>query len=412
MNNPLCRICGYKNLKKKVDFGKVPLGNNLQEFKKAAHRAKLYELALLNCPKCDHVQLSNKVNKKELYQNNYTYLSSTGLEFKNHLSNYCDEIVKITKLKKNSLVIDVGSNDGTCLSFFKKKNYKILGVDPAHIPAQIAIKSGIKTIESFFNRKVVNHIKENYGKADLITSHNVLAHVESLEEIFLNIFDCLKDNGYFCFEVGYFIEVLKKQLFDTIYHEHIDYHKASPLVYLLSKIGFSIISIKKNKIQGGSLRILCKKKNNIKIYSQPTIFMHNEKKFLINKDYNLKNWTTIIERKMSTVLEKFNLFAKYKEFKIIGYGAPTKSTLMIKISKINFKKIEYIVEDNLQKIDRYIPKYGIPIKRVNRNNINSANLIFIFAWNFQHDIIKNLKEIYNYNGFVLIPLPNVRLIKL
>lgn len=412
MLNRKCRVCESSKLKKVVNFGEVPLGNNLQKSKLEAIKAKTYRLDLLNCSICNHIQLSNKVDKKILYKSNYTYLSSTGKDFLIHLKKYTDNISKIIKLKKNSLIIDIGSNDGSCLNYFKMKGHKVLGVDPAKIPSQIANKNGIETLESFFNYKISKKIVNKYGYADFITSHNVLAHVENLEEIFKNIFNTLKKNGYFCFEVGYFIKVIEKQLFDTVYHEHIDYHKASSISYLLKKVGFSIIKISQNKIQGGSLRILCKKKEKVSILQQPKNFIDREINLLKKKDYNLIHWNTFINKKMKLLLKNFNLFAKESSPKIIGYGAPTKSTLMIKISDIDHKKIDYIVEDNNQKIGRFIPKYGIPIKKVSHKNIKSAKLIFIFAWNFQKDIVHKLKHDFRYKGHILIPLPHVKLIKL
>ena len=170
--------------------------------------------------------------------------------------------------------------------------------------------------------------------------------------------------------------------------------------------------IRHSKIHGGSLRILCKKKEKFSILQQPKNFIDRETNLLKKKDYNLIHWNTFINKKMKLLLKNFNLFAKESSPKIIGYGAPTKSTLMIKISDIDHKKIDYIVEDNNQKIGRFIPKYGIPIKKVSHKNIKSAKLIFIFAWNFQKDIVHKLKHDFRYKGHILIPLPHVKLIKL
>ena len=116
---------------------------------------------------------------------------------------------------------------------------RVIGVDPAKKPCEIANSSGINTINSFFNKKTASKIKKKYGQLDFITSHNVLAHTENIQEIFLSIFDLLKEDAYFCFEIGYFKEVVKHNLFDTIYHEHLDYHHAKPLVKLLQNVGLA-----------------------------------------------------------------------------------------------------------------------------------------------------------------------------
>ena len=164
---------------------------------------------------------------------------------------------------------------------------KVIGIDPAKKPCQIANTNGIKTINNFFNKKNSSRIQKNYGQFDFITSHNVLAHTENIQEIFLSIFNLLKEDAYFCFEIGYFKEVVKNNFFDTIYHEHLDYHHATPLVKLLQSIGFSIIDLSTNKIQGGTLRLLLQKRKLKTKIKKVDKFIKQEEKFF--KKINIKN---------------------------------------------------------------------------------------------------------------------------
>jgi SAM-dependent methyltransferase len=229
----------------------------------------------MNCIHCNHFQLSVSVNPKILYAKNYTYLTGITKTFKDHFDNYSKSIIQKCKLKKNALVLDVGSNDGTCLSFFKRKKMRVVGIDPAKKPSVIANKNGIETFNKFFNKEAASQIEKKFGKFDFITSHNVLAHTENIQEIFLSIYDLLKKDAYFCFEIGYFKEVVKNNLFDTIYHEHLDYHHAKPLVNKIQQIGFSVIDLSVNKIQGGTLRLLLKK-TKFEISKKVIKFMKNE----------------------------------------------------------------------------------------------------------------------------------------
>ena len=139
----------------------------------------------MQCSKCKHYQLSISVNPKVLYAKNYTYLTGVTKTFKNHFSNYSKWIIEKCKINRGSLILDIGSNDGTCLQYFKKNKMKVLGIDPANKPSAIANAKGIKTINNFFNKKISLQIKKKYGKFDLITSHNVLAHTDNIQEIFL-----------------------------------------------------------------------------------------------------------------------------------------------------------------------------------------------------------------------------------
>ena len=406
-----CRLCKSKKLYQILGFGKVPLGNNLLSSRKLANEVKTFNLSLIRCKICGHFQLSDEVAPELLYATNYTYLSGVASSFVEHFENYTTWVIKQCKLKKKDLVLDVGSNDGTCLNSFKKRNLNVLGIDPAYLPAKIANNNGINTINKFFNSKSSIEIKENFGQVDFITSHNVLAHIGNITEVFENIFDLLKDDGYFCFEVGYFLKVLQNNFFDTIYHEHLDYHHASPLIKYLSNLGFSIINISTNKIQGGSIRILCKKKNKTKIYSQPKKFLQKEKNSIINDKRYISSWANSIYININ----KFkNLIKDYKNQKkiIIGYGAPTKATLILKISGVRYNTIAEIVEDNDLKVGRYLPKTDIKICKYNKLKINKSEVIIIFAWNFFSDIINKLKKDKIKNKVIISPLPEVKVYNL
>ena len=406
-----CRLCSSKKLHEVINFGKVPLGNNLSKSKLQSNKSSNYQLKLVQCEKCKHFQLNYEVSPKELYATNYTYLSGVGISFVSHFKNYQAWIEKKCNLKKNCLVLDVGSNDGTCLKFFKNKGFKVLGVDPALLPSKLANKNGIKTINAFFNDDCTNAIMKKYGQVDFITSHNVLAHIGDIQNVFKNIFFLLKDNGYFCFEIGYFLSVLKNNLFDTIYHEHLDYYHASPLVKNLNSIGFSVVNLSTNLTQGGTLRILCVKNKNSKIYYQPKIFLKKEKQSIINNKKFLQSWPTKINKN----IDSFSNIIKdeISNNKIVyGYGAPTKATLIIKMAHLRKMSIKNIIEDNPLKVNKYLPKTDIKIIKFDKITLNEPDVIIIFAWNFFSDIIKKIKKVRSKPLKIIIPLPKVKIIEL
>ena len=241
-----CRLCESSKLELHFDFGSIPLGNNLKDTRSDALSTDKYPLAVNRCVRCGHFQLTIAIAPEKLYATNYTYLSGVGKSFVNHFQDYAKWIQEKCNFTLNALVIDVGSNDGTCLKEFKKLGFRVCGVDPASIPAQLANDTGIDTFNLFFDEDTVDKILVEKGKADFVTSHNVLAHVDDLRAILKNIYKVLKMGGYFCFEVGYFREVLKTGCFDTIYHEHLDYHHAKPLSDFLNEIGFDLIDLSVN----------------------------------------------------------------------------------------------------------------------------------------------------------------------
>ncbi len=407
-NIKICRLCNHNDLMSIINFGNIPLGNNLNKNKVLAFNCKTYKLALVKCKKCDHFQLDYEVSPIELYATNYTYLSGVADSFIKHFEDYSNWIVKKCKIKSMDTVLDIGSNDGSCLNAFKKKNINVLGIDPAAVPSALANKKGITTINSFFNRESSLLIKKKYGEIDFITSHNVLAHIGKIQEVFKSIFNLLKKNGFFCFEVGYFLDVLSNNYFDTIYHEHLDYHHANPLVKYLSSQGFSIVHISKNKIQGGSIRILCQKKDKVRIFAQPKKFLKKESISFVNNGDYIEKWSIKVLKNMNK-LNKTVVDLNKKNLSIIGYGAPTKATLILKLAKLRNNLIKFIIEDNELKVDRYMPKTTIKIQKYDRDLLNKSNVIIIFAWNFFSDIMHKLKKDKISNKIIIVPLPEVKI---
>lgn len=392
-----CRLCGSTDLTSVMDFGNVPLGNNLHFLIQDAYKSKKYPLVLNNCKSCCHYQLSYSVDKKILYQTDYSYLSSIGKKFVDHLEWSCLDILNLEKNDdlKNKIIVDIGSNDGTALSFFKKKGLKVLGIDPSNLPVQKAKEIGVETINDFFSFSLSKDLVESRGHADIIISHNVLAHVEDLNDIFLGIYHLLKQNGIFVFEIGYFAKMIEEGIYDTIYHEHLDYHSFNPILKFLNKIGFSVFNAKIEDSQGGSLRIYCKKSSKIKNNITKLNYLFEfEKKILEKKQ--IINWKNTIyknAKKINLVLQGI----KRQGGNIYGYGAPTKASLSCKIINIKKNEVALILEDNPLKVGRHLPYLGVPIVSNTSKNICKEDIIICFAWNFIEAIIIKIRENYGKN---------------
>ena len=404
-----CRLCDGK-LRKILNFKDNCIGNNLRKTLSGSINQKKFPLGLNNCLKCNHYQLNISIDPKILYASNYTYLSGIGKTFINHFDNYSNWITKRLSLNKKDLVVDIGSNDGTCLKFFKSKGFSVCGVDPATLPSKIANRNGIHTLNKFYDENTNKLIVKKFGQPSLITSHNVLAHIHDIKSVFNNLYKLLKLNGYLCFEIGYFKEVLNNNYLDTIYHEHLDYHHANPLVNFLNNFGFSVIDISVNEVQGGTLRVLSKKNIDIKNSKKVNSFLKNEKKTILYNFKKIRTNVTGFHKNLNIVNKKLQPIKK-KNQTIIGYGSPTKAALIANLVKINSKLIQYTIEDNKLKTNKYIPGTDIKIKKIKKYDINSCNYVFLFAWNFERDIVDKLRAIKNKNVkiFVIIPLSKMRI---
>lgn len=398
-----CRLCKSTNLYTVIDFGKIPLGNNLNFSLKEALNADKFPLVVNRCNACGHFQLSFSVDKEVLYQRDYSYLSSIGKSFVDHLNWSAKNILALENIQNKNIkelfVIDIGSNDGTALSFFKDKGCRVLGVDPSNLPVKEALKKEIKTVNDFFNYSLSETIIQTEGKADIIISHNVLAHVENLKDIFSGIFNLLKHDGVFIFEVGYFANMINDGIYDTIYHEHLDYHTLMPIIKFLNSIGFSIFNAEIVSSQGGSIRIYCNKTkvviNNNKILAN---LFELEAKLLSKSE--IKKWKENIFNNAKDINQIISQVIKRKG-KIYGYGAPTKATLACKIIDIKNQNIIETLDDNKIKVGRYLPVNGIPIVSNYSSVISDKDIIVCFAWNFIEAIIENIRKKYGKNIYLI-----------
>ena len=402
-----CRLCGGGELSRYIDFGQVPLGNNLQETAEAARSADAYPLVLERCGSCGHFQLGHAVAPELLYATNYTYLSGIGPSFVRHFAEYAEWAEERELLPRGALIVDIGSNDGTCLKAFHDRGYRVCGVDPASLAARIANDRGIETINAFFSEDVVRQIVETHGPADFVTSHNVLAHVDDLATVFRNIHALLKDGGHFAFEIGYFREVLRTGCFDTIYHEHLDYHHAAPLTRHLNGLGFDVVELSVNAVQGGSLRLLLHKTGEGKLSDQAREFLAEERRSVLYDERFLASWSDNIDEKMQRLREALRDRAQAGRT-IVAYGAPTKATLLMKLAGLDNEDVAMVVDDNPHKTGRFLPRTAVPIRGTAELQAAAPDVILIFAWNFADDIVSKLRGRFDLPVEAIVPLPELR----
>jgi len=377
-----CRSCGNTDLKRVVSLGYQPLANNL--LKKKNEKCELYPLEVNYCDKCYNCQLSISVDPKKMFSN-YLYTSSTSKVFRNHFINASKKYITELKLnKKKSYIIDVGSNDGVALKPFLDQGFKkILGIEPAKNLAKLANKNKIKTFNGFLNKKNIKKIKKN---ADLILASNVFAHSDELKEMAECMFKLLNKKGTIVIEVQYLMNTLKDLTFDNIYHEHYNYWSLTSLVNFFNRFEGKIFRSERVDTHGGSLRIYIKKDKKVKIEQSVKLMLKEEEKF------GIKNFQTYKEFGEKVYKIRENVRRSIKKLRnnnslIIGYGAPAKATTALNFFGIT-KEIDFIVEDNKLKHDKFIPGVNIPIK--NKSQIkDKKNTLIVLAWNFYKDIKKN-----------------------
>ena len=290
--------------------------------------------------------------------------------------------------KKKSYIIDIGSNDGVALKPFLDIGFKkVLGIEPAKNLAKFANKNKIKTFNGFLEKKNLKKIKKN---ADLILASNVFAHSDKLKEMAECMLSLLSKKGTIVIEVQYLMNTLKDLTFDNIYHEHYNYWSLTSLVYFFNQFNAKIFKSEKVNTHGGSIRVYIKKNKKVKIENSVKKMLKEEEIFGI-KDYKTyQKFGDEVYKIRKNVLKNIKKL-KDKNKMIIGYGAPAKATTALNFFGIS-EDIEFIVEDNKLKHNKFIPGVKIPIK--NKSKIkDKKNILLVLAWNFYNDIKKNNKDL-------------------
>ncbi len=374
-----CRSCGNEKLKRVVSLGYQPLANNL--LNKKNDKCELYPLEVNYCDKCHNCQLSVSVDPKKMFSN-YLYTSSTSKSFREHFITASKKYIKEFKLTpKKSYIIDIGSNDGVALRPFKDLKFKkLIGIEPAKNLAKLANKNKIKTLNIFLEKKNLKKIKKN---ADLILASNVFAHSDKLKEMTECMIQLISNKGTIIIEVQYLMNTLKDLTFDNIYHEHYNYWSLTSLKNFFNQFNLIIFRVEKINTHGGSIRVYIKKNTKTKIESSVKKILKEE------NDFGIRNFKTYKDFGEKIVIIRKNVIKNLKKLKeknkkIIGYGAPAKATTALNYFGVT-DEIDFIVEDNKLKHNKFIPGVKIPIK--DKKFIkNRNNTLLILAWNFYNEI--------------------------
>jgi SAM-dependent methyltransferase len=356
------------------------------------------------------VQLGHVVDPKILYQKNYSYVSATSKNFVEHLKNYAKDMVERFNLVSGDLVADIGSNDGTCLQFFKEKGMDVVGVDPATEIAEKATKNGIKTVADFFGYELALELRKNYGAAKYITSHNACAHIDNLYDVVSGVEYWLDKDGIFVLEVGYFVDVYNNTWFDTIYHEHVDYHTVAPFEKLFEQVGMEVISVQRITPQGGSIRVMTQKIGG-KFQRDDSVnkLIALENKLGLNKVETLREFNSNICN-ISEELQKLVHSLKSKGKSIAGFGAPTKATTLMAHFGIDENVLDFIVDDNPLKQGLYTPISHIPVLSAKELYKRKPDYVLILAWNFAEPIMKMHIKYSEEIGKFILPMPEPRVV--
>ena len=404
-----CRFCQNKLKIIFADLGMSPLANSYVNSIESEVGEVFFPLKTFVCEKCFLVQLGEFKSPNEIFKD-YAYFSSFSSSWVNHAEQYVNSLVKKFNINKKNLVIEIASNDGYLLQFFKKKNIPVLGIEPAKNVAKNAIKKGIPTITKFFGSKLAKELKKSGKKVDCIIANNVLPHTPELTDFIKGLELLIHPNGVIIIQFSaYLIPLIKNGQFDHIYHEHFSYFSLTTVKQILKKFKLEIIDVEELNVHGGSLRLYIKKIGQTKKESKNVKkLLKKEKEFGITKKDTYRNFQNqILEKKIS--IWKFFSVAKKEKKKIACYGAPAKGNTMLNYCQIGKDFINFTVDKNPAKQGKLLPGTHIPIFNLKKINEFKPDYLVILPWNLKEEIVEEMKYIRKWGGKFVVLTPKVRI---
>jgi SAM-dependent methyltransferase len=399
-------LCNSADVELAVPIKASPIADAYLSEELLSQPQELYPLDLYLCGACGHVQLLEIVDPNVLF-GNYIYTTSSSSSLVQHFREYAEDTMRRFPCAPDSLVVDIGSNDGTLLSFFKDHGKRVLGVDPAVRIAEEATARGVRTVPAFFQLELAREIRRDDGPAVFVTANNVFAHSDNLPEMADAIRELLADDGVFIFEVSYLIDILEKKLFDTVYHEHLCYHSIRPLVSFFLRHGLELFDLKRLPSKGGSIRGFVQKKDGPRK-------IHPIVAELLNLELQMELGTIGVFRKFTAALEllkselQWLLYGEKQEGRtIVGYGASaTVTTLIYNFELAPF--LAFIVDDNPLRHNLFSPGHHIKILPPTVIYSQKPDAVIILAWQYAGAIMAKNGKYLDNGGRLILPLPKPR----
>jgi SAM-dependent methyltransferase len=394
-----CRICNSEKLQEILDLGIQPLANNLRSFEEQTLERK-FPLILLRCSDCTSVQLSVNVNPNLMFQD-YLWITGTSQSAQDHcdkLAGYISQLVN-----KPSVILEIGSNDGTLLKALKKKtNAELHGVDPAQNLTNTFIVDGIQNHNSFFDLEFATTFLTNLGKVDVVIARNVLSHVPDIVEVMNGIDLILAPDGICMIEFHEASKILTEIHYDSIYHEHTFYHSIKSMTKALSHVGLIPFDLIKSPISGGSF-VLVSSRNCTKASSRLKEAEDLEESLGV---YDEKAWLNFAKLSKQNLASINKYLTENSNRKIKAFGASARSSTLINAIGENSKYLTAIADNNPLKWGKHSPGQHLLIDSPKKIIEKDTEIVFICPFNFETEITTYLAKELDWHGEVVLPLPN------
>jgi SAM-dependent methyltransferase len=400
-----CLLCSSGDLVLALPLARSAVGN---DYLPERREQPEFALSLHLCSGCGNVQIEDVVNPDLLFRQ-YTYATTSSIGLVEHFRNYAKENVAANRTEPGSLVLDIGSNDGSLLKVFRELGYRVVGVDPATGIAARATAEGVPTVPDYFTPLVASRIRDEHGPAALVTANNVFAHSDKLPAMADAVRALLAPDGVFTFEVSYLLDIVQKMLFDTVYHEHLCYHSVRSLAAFFPRHGLQLIDVRRIPTKGGSLRGTVQLAGGRRPVS-PEVrrLIEWEELTRLHSPDTFRAFARRIDaakEQFVTLLDRCRGAGKV----VAGYGAsPTVTTLLNQFDL--GRRLDFLVDDNPVKQNTFSPGHHLPVYPPDALYEREVDVVAVLAWNYATPIIAKHQKFAAAGGRFVIPMPQLQVV--
>ena len=407
-----CRFCKTELEHVFVDLVNSPASNSFLSVKQLNEPETFYPLKVFTCNNCFLVQVDEYKKSDAIFDSGYVYFSSYSTSWLQHAKEYTELMVQRFGFNEHSQVIEIASNDGYLLQYFREKNIPVLGIEPTANTAEVATAKGIKTVIEFFGAELAERFANTWDlKADLLLGNNVLAHVPDIVDFVRGIKFILKETGIVTMEFPHLMQLVDNNQFDTIYHEHFSYLSFTTVKKIFESQGLEMFDVDEIPTHGGSLRIYAKHKEDSSKEISGNV------QALLDKEAakgmtQLSYYDNLQQKALKVKLDLIDFLLQQKRAnkKVAAYGAAAKGNTLLNYCGIKNDLIDFVVDANPHKQNKFLPASHIPVRDEQYLKEQQPDYVIILPWNLKEEITNQLAYIKEWGGRFVIPIPELELI--
>ncbi len=405
-----CRFCKTSLTHVFIDLNNSPASNSFLTAEQLSEPEIFYPLKVFVCDKCFLVQVDEYKKSDAIFSSDYVYFSSFSSSWLAHAKQYTQKMTSRFSLNENSKVIEIASNDGYLLQYFKEQNIPVLGIEPTANTAEAAKQKGIESVIDFFGVRLAKELVAKNIKADLLLGNNVLAHVPDIVDFVAGMKIILKEDGIITMEFPHLMQLVENNQFDTIYHEHFSYLSFYTVKQIFESQGLKMFDVEEIPTHGGSLRIYATHKENQQQEISVNVEILLEKEISIGMNSE-KYYTNFQQKALKVKLDitAFLIEQKRKNKKVAAYGAAAKGNTLLNFCGIKNDLIDFVVDANPHKQNKFLPASHIPVFNEEYLRNNKPDYVIIFPWNLKKEITNQLNYIKDWGGKFVVAIPELEI---